>query len=304
MTERCDCLGFGIAPADLIMQIKSFPRPGAKIDCTGLVIQGGGPIPTAMAALARLGFRPALLGAVGDDILGRFVLEELKREGVDVAPVLVKKDRTAIAVGWAEEKSGRRTITLDLGIAVTPGDIKLKTLPFPRLVHLDGRYLPACLKLARWAKRKGIPVVFDIGSMRNDVSSLLPLTDHLVCADDFALPFTKTKTVQKALKRLLASGPAIVVVTSGIKGAIGYSKADGLVHQKAFRVKTVDTTGAGDAYHGAYLAGLLKGWNLHRRMEFASAVAAINCTRLGGRAGLSTYKQTLDFLAKRGIKYA
>ncbi len=304
MTKRCDCLGLGIAPADIIMQINAFPKPGAKIDCTGMVIQGGGPIPTAMVALARLGFRPALISAVGDDIFGRFVLDELIREKVDVSLIKIKKDRTAIAVGWAEEKTGRRTIALDLGIRVTPGDIKTRELPLPRLVHLDGRYMPTCLKLARWAKKRGVPVVFDIGSMRNDVSALMPLADHLVCAEDFALPFTKSRTVTGALKKLFKLGPTTVVITSGIKGAIGYCAKDGLVHQKAFRVKVIDTTGAGDAYHGAYLAGLLKGWDLSRRMEFASAVAAINCMRLGGRAGLPTYNQVCGFLSKRGTKDA
>jgi len=286
------------------MQIKSFPKPGAKIDCTDLVVQGGGPIPTALIALSRLGFRASLISAVGTDPYGRMILDELKRENVDISLVCIKKRQTAIAVGWAEEKTGRRTISLDLNITVTPRDIKLDRLPLPKLVHVDGRYLETCLKLARWAKRNNIPVVFDIGSMRNDVSSLLPLTDHLVCAADFALPFTKSRKAREALNKLLKLGPATVVITSGIKGAIGYDEYEGLVHQKAFRVKAVDTTGAGDAYHGAYIAGMLKGWNLSRRMQFASAVAAINCTRLGGRTGLPTYFQARNFLKKKGVKYA
>ena len=286
------------------MQIKSFPKPGAKIDCTGLVVQGGGPIPTAMVTLSRLGFRASLISAVGTDPYSQMVLDELTRENVDISLVRIKKQQTAIAVGWAEEKTGRRTIALDLNITVTPQDIKLDNLPLPKVVHLDGRYLKACMKLARWAKKKNIPVVFDIGSMRNDISTLLPLTDHLVCAGDFALPFTKSRKVDEALHKLLKRGPSTVVITSGIKGAVGYDENDGLVHQKAFRVKAVDTTGAGDAYHGAYIAGLLKGWNLSRRMQFASAVAAINCTCLGGRTGLPTYFQVRNFLKNRGVTYA
>ncbi len=304
MTKRCDCLGFGIAPADLIMQIKSFPEPGAKIDCTDLVVQGGGPIPTAMVTLSRLGFRASLITAVGTDPYGSSVLDELKRENVDISLVRIKKRHTAIAVGWAEQKTGRRTIALDLNITVTPRDIKLDHLPLAKVVHLDGRYPAACMKLARWARKNNIPVVFDIGSIRNDISPLLPLTYHLVCAEDFALPFTESRNAEESLHKLLKRGPGTVVITSGIKGAVGYEENEGLVHQRAFRVKAVDTTGAGDAYHGAYIAGMLKGWSLSRRMQFASAVAAINCTRLGGRAGLPTYFQARNFLEKKGVKYA
>ena len=286
------------------MEIKKYPRPGAKIDSEHITIQGGGPIPTAMVTLARLGMRPGLLAPVGDDIFGRFVIDELKKEGVDPSYILRKNQPTAIASGWIEKGSGRRTIVLDLKIDLKPGDIKLNELPDVGAIHLDGRYLPACLKLARWARRKNIPVIFDIGSLRNDISELIPLTDHLVVSADFALPFTGAKKPESALKVLRNMCRGTVVVTSGTKGSIGHSPDTGYISQKAFKVKTVDTTGAGDTFHGAYIFGLLKGWGLAERLRFASAVAAIKCTQPGGRTGIPTFRQARDFLKKGAPVYA
>jgi len=299
-----DCLGLGIAPADILLQIPAFPKPGAKIDAIDMTIQGGGPIPTAMVALSRLGMKAGLIAAVGQDIFGEFVINELKRERVQTELMAVKKQTTAVAVGWVEKGSGRRTIALDLQIHVSPRDIDIAKLPVCRAVHLDGRDMPACLKLARWARKKHISIIFDIGSMRNDVSEILPLVDHLVCAEDFALPFTGRRKPKEAIKSLQTICYGTILVTSGIRGSMGIENENEIIHQKAFIIPVVDTTGAGDVYHGAYIFGLLRGWDLRRRMEFASAAAAIKCTRPGGRSGIPNYNQVIDFLKKGHSIYA
>lgn len=303
MSKSVDCLGLGIAPADLLMQIVKYPKAGAKIDSEGITIQGGGPIPTAMVALSRLGMKTSLITAVGDDAFGRFIIDELKREKVDTSDIVIKKGPSAIACGWVEKKGGRRTNVLDRNIIVSPNDIKLNRLPKVRVVHLDGRDMAACMKLARWAKKQNVVVSFDIGSIRNDVAEILPLVDHLVCAEDFALPYTKSARVINALGKLQRVCHGTIVITSGIRGAVGMDDECGLVSQKAFKVKAVDTTGAGDVYHGAYLFGLLKGWKLKRRMEFASAAAAIKCKRPGGRTAAPDYRKVLIFLKKGPAVY-
>ncbi len=304
MSRHVDCLGFGIAPADILMQVENYPQAGAKVDALSTTIQGGGPIPTAMVALARLGKKAALLAAVGDDIFGRFVIDELKREKVDTANIIIKKKPTALAAGLVEDKHGRRTIVLDLNISISPADINLKKLPATKVVHLDGRYLPACMKLARWAKAQKATVVFDIGSWRNDVTEILPLVDHLVCAEDFALPYTKSKNIMKAIERLSTICPGTIVITSGINGSIGFDNLSGIIRQRAYRVKAVDTTGAGDVYHGAYIFGLLEKWDMKKRMKIAAAAAAIKCTKPGGRTAAPSYRQVQNFLNKRPRKYA
>jgi ribokinase len=299
-----DCFGLGIAPADILMQIDKYPEAGVKIDARSIVVQGGGPIPTAMVALARLGMKASLMTAVGRDVFGDFVINELQREKVDTSFIIRKNRPTAIASGWIEKDSGRRTIVLDLDISVNSSDIKLSKLPVARAVHLDGRYFPACLKIARWAQRNKKIVFFDIGSIRNDVSEILPLVDHLVCAGDFAFPYTNGRTPVEVIDKLRKICPGTVVVTSGTKGSTGYDPQSGYINQKAFRVKAVDTTGAGDVYHGAYIFGVLKGWDLEKRLEFSSAAAALKCTRPGGRTGAPNYRQAVNFLGKGRARYA
>jgi sulfofructose kinase len=297
-------MGLGISPLDILMEIPRYPKPGSKTDATGLTIQGGGPVPTAMVTLARLGMRPGLLAAVGNDLPGRLLEAELNSEGVDTSFIIRKKRPTAIASGWIERGSGRRTIILNLDINIKPHEIDLSRFSGIRAVHLDGRYLPACLKLARWAKRKGVPIVFDIGSIRNEVTEILPLVDHLVCAADFALPYTRTQRPRRAIERLGKICSGTIVVTSGIKGSLGFSEETGFVTQRAYRVREVDTTGAGDVYHGAYIFGLLKGWRLPYRLEFASAAAALKCTSPGGRTGIPDLVLVKRFLANEGRSHA
>ena len=197
-----------------------------------------------------------------------------------------------------ESGSGRRTIALFRRITVKPSDLHLDALPVPRIVHLDGRDLSACIKLAQWGKRVGAEVSLDIGSMRNDVSSLLPLVDHLVVADAYALPFTRTGSARKAIGRLRRVCNGQIVVTEGMKGSLGF---DGLkwYRQSAYRVRNVDTTGAGDSFHAGYLYGVLKGWPMSSCLEFGAATAALKCTQPGARTGAPRLKQVQQFLRKR-----
>ena len=180
-------------------------------------------------------------------------------------------------------------------IFVKPNDLRLADYHIPRIVHLDGRDMPATLKLARWAKKAGAVVSFDIGSIRNDVSSVFPLVDHLVIADSYALPFTKSKTAKQAIFKLKKMCKGTIVITEGIKGSLGY-EAEQFYKQSAYKINTTDTTGAGDAFHVGYLYGLLKNENLQSRMKLGAAVAAIKCTKPGARTGLPNVKQLNKFL--------
>jgi sulfofructose kinase len=304
---KIDCLGMGIIPYDLLFNVDRYPAAGMKIDAAGFFSQGGGPVPNAMIGLSRLGFRTALIAVVGDDPFGKISIEEIRREKVNHRFMIVKRQPSALAGGWIEDGTGRRTLVLSRQIFVKPSDIRTSQYPIPRVIHLDGRDMPATLKLARWAKRKGAPVSFDIGSMRNDVSGVFPYVDHLVVADTYAFGFTRTRTARAAIKKLAGLCPGTIVVTEGIKGSTGSenpsdAKPD-FVFQPAYKVKNVDTTGAGDCYHTGYLYGLLKGYSLRERMNLGSAAAALKCTRPGARSGIPTESQLLRFLSRNPKVY-
>lgn len=302
----------GIIPVDFLYTVDRLPVAEEKLNATGCYVQTGGPIPNAIVGLARLGMRTAVIAVVGNDWLGNLAIEELKSENVDTRWIVVKRKPSATAIGFIEKETGRRTIALYRDIFVTPTDLKTTAYPIPRVVHLDGRDLDATMRLARWAKRVKATVVFDIGSIRNDVSPVFPLVDHLVVADAFAFPFTRTRSVFKAIQRLAAMCPGCVVITEGTKGATGYEpppaggrpKRSMLIRRPAFKVRSVDTTGAGDLFHTGYLYGLLQGLDMADRLRFGAATAALKCTRPGGHTGAPTLSQLRRFLAKKPETYA
>jgi sugar/nucleoside kinase (ribokinase family) len=193
--------------------------------------------------------------------------------------------------------SGRRTIVLHRGMEIKPQDIKTSTLPDAKIIHLDGRDLDACIKLAKWGRKQGSLISFDIGSVRNDVSPIFPLVDHLVVADSYALPFTKTRSPRKAIEKLRGQCPGTIVITLGMKGQLAFE--DGKFYrQTPFQVGAVDTTGAGDAFHTGYLYALLEGATMQTRLIYGSAVAALKCLKMGARSGLPNKTALIRFLNK------
>jgi len=293
----------GIVPVDFLYTVDRLPKPGEKINAVDGCIQGGGPVPNTLVGLARLGLKTAAIAVVGDDMLGRLTVDELVREKVDCRLILTKRQPSAAAVGLIEKGSGRRTIALHRRIYIRPSDLNVRRLPIPRLLHLDGRDLEASLKLARWARRRGALVSFDIGTVRNDVSALLPLVDHLVVADGFAFPFTRARTARAAIRRLARTCPGSIVVTEGIRGATGLENGQ-TEFQPAYRVPSVDTTGAGDSFHAGYLYGLLNGAPMAERLRLGAATAALKCTRPGARTAAPTRRQLLRFLKRNPRTYA
>ncbi len=295
-----DALGLGIMPLDLLLTIPEFPELGGKVNGSALTIQAGGPVPNAMVGLARLGLTTAIISAVADDPIGQQVRTELQAEAVSTDYLVSVPGASDTALGFIEQPGGRRTIGLYRGAFVHADNLPLDQLPRPRVIHLDGRDLDACIALAQWGKALGAIISFDIGSIRNDVSPIFPLVDHLVVADAYALPFTGTGSKTDALRQLQEHCPGTVVITCGLDGQIGAEPDGSLVAQDAFPVNAVDTTGAGDAFHVGYLFGLLNNWPLDQRLRYGSAVAALKCLKPGARGGLPGQATVAHFLSERG----
>ena len=293
----------GIIPLDFLVSIPQFPELGGKVDATGLCVQGGGPVPNTMVGLARLGKKTAIIAAVGDDMAGKISIDEIKREGVRHRHIIVKNSHSSASAYGYVEPDGRRTIALFREIFVKAGDVKPSSYPIPRIVHLDGRDMDATVKLAKWAARVGAAVSFDIGSIRNDVTSVLKYVDHLVVADAWALPYTGRRSVHRACEALADLTDGTVVITEGAKGATGYEDGEFFRHP-AYRIKAVDTTGAGDAFHVGYLYALLNGEDIPERLKLGNAVAALKCMVPGARAGMPSLTALNRFLKKPPRTYA
>jgi sulfofructose kinase len=298
-----DLLGVGISPVDFFVSIDKYPEPGRKINGIPdhLLIAGGGPVPTAACTFSKMGGSASVIASIGNDRWGAFIREELDKFGVRHNLLIVRKRcGTALASAWINIRTGERTIVLDMSprLFIKPRDINLARLPKPKLVQVDGRHVAADVKVARWAKQVGARVMLDVGSDRNPVDDLFPYLDYLVCADEYACAFFKTRSIEKAARGFKNVGIPEVVVTAGTAGSFGIDADSRVARQKAYKVAAVDTTGAGDVYHGAFLYGIHRGWDLPRRMKFAAAAAALKCRKPGARMGIPSLRQTINFMRK------
>ncbi len=293
-----DVVGLGYTATDYLTIVPRLPELDSKLEARCLSIQGGGPVATALVTVRRLGHRPLYIGKVGDDDFGRFMLSELQRERVDVTHVVCEKGSTSqFAFIMVDESEGHRTIVWTRGSVSTlrRGEANLAPLERCRCLLLDDLETEAGLEAAGRARELGVPIVLDAGSLRQGMDELIPLCDYVVGSKRFGEQYAGNEDPLSAAKRIHEMTGRTTVITAGQLGSFCASP-DGSFRQEAFRVKAVDTTGAGDVFHGAFVVGILRGWELGRVLEFSSAVAAMKCTQLGGRPGIPDFEQTIEFL--------
>ena len=296
-----DVIGLGVSTVDIVSLVDHYPVEEEVQRAMDMTVQGGGPVATAMVALARLGAKAAMIDAIGDDWRGALIQEEFRREGV-VDHLQVRIDRTSsTACILVTRDNGRRSIVYSPGTApeLSPADIPGTLIASAKILHVNGRHWEACLQAAKTAHEADVKVSFDGGAQRYrpEMEQLVPLTDICIVARDFAEKYTRETDIHRSAEVLLESGPGLVVITDGVKGSWIHSREGQAFHQPAYQLlHVVDTTGCGDSYHGAFLFGLLKGLDLKQIAAFASAVAALNTQCLGGRSGLPTYQQAESFL--------
>ena len=303
-----DCLGFGICALDYLSILDPYPGLDEKVDVLASSVQGGGPVPTAMATMAKLGAEVAFVGKIGDDYEGMVIQSELEKFGVDVDYLLIDENVKSLkAFIWVDKNSGKRTVALDKTRMrpVKPKEIFfLKDVSFEYL-HLDGRDKEANIFLAKKAKKDGSEVILDLGSLRGNLEELFPLVDYLVVSKKLAYDYTHLEDLSQACLELKKIGFKCVVITLSEKGCV-WTDSLKVNYFPGFKLEMVDTTGAGDVFHGAFIFGLLKKWKsengsvgMEKIIEFASACAALKYRKLGGREGIPTLKEVKDFL-KRG----
>ncbi|HOK53401.1 MAG TPA: PfkB family carbohydrate kinase [Armatimonadota bacterium] len=297
-----DVIGIGYGAVDFLGIVPSYPSIDAKTEMEQVTIQGGGVTTTAMVAAARLGARVSYIGVTGDDLIGKFALAELQKENVDTSHVIIRHgSNSPFSLIVIDKPTGKRNIFwTNAGITtVKPEELDKEHILSARVLHVDNHEPAAATQAAKWANDAGIPVLMDAGSMRPGVSELIQYVDVLVASHRFAIECTGETDLMTAARKLMTGRRQISVVTNGDNGCACITRDDEF-HLPAFKVDVVDTTGAGDVFHGAFSFGLAKGWDARKIAVFASAVAAIKCTKLGGRLGIPAYEETLMFLREHG----
>ena len=295
-----DILGLGIATIDDLIYVAHYPPPNVKVPALRRERQCGGLTMTALVAASRLGARCAYAGQLGDDELSRTVLQAMQAEGIDTAQA-VHVDEARPVVSTIIVGDGTRNIFPHHH----PIEGAHPTLPPAEIIRackvlfVDHVGIPGHLRAAQIAREAGIDVVSDIESDAHPQAyELLGLVNHLIVSEDFAYALTHTHDPAEAVRRLHTPSRALVAVTCGAQGC--WFQADGVrdvLHQPAFAVNVVDTTGCGDVFHGAYAAALAQGMGPSERIRFASAAAALKATQRGGQAGAPTRQAVHQFLA-------
>ena len=293
-------IGLGQACIDYLGDLAHYPQEDGKIELRDLHIHCGGPASTALVTLSRLGISASFLGSISDDPFGVKILKNLKKEKINVSFLKITPGYTSqFAFISVTKMSGKRTIFWHRGSVhhLNSKDIDLSRFPKARILHIDGLMIEACMEAARQAKASGMTVVMDAGTMRKGSKELTSLVDVLISSEEFAEPLIGPKaTHETALYALRELGPKQVVITLGSEGSIGLNN-QGIFRQAAFPVNAVDTTGAGDVYHGGYIYGLVQGWKMNKCMRFASAAAALKCRKIGAQTGIPNLETINDFMS-------
>ena len=288
--RRFAVIGLGGAAWDLLGVVREYPRLGEKAELVGFEEQGGGQAGTAMVAVARLGGQAAIVGANGEDEAGGKIQRSFAEEGVDVSHLHTDPGaRSHVAYCFIQEDTGDRAIFFDRGNKrrLEPRDLDREFMTSARCLLFDTHHWQAAATAATWAREAGMPVVTDLERPTPENDTLLRLGTHHLMPEHYLLEHTGESDPARAAQRLLAEyAPEALVVTRGARGAVAYAGGE-VLHQPAYPVEpVVDTTGAGDVFHGAFAYGLTLGYDLPTNLEFAALVAALKCRALGGRAGI------------------
>lgn len=293
VTVPFDVISLGYSAVDYLAVVPHLPELDTKLLIEDFVRQGGGPGATAAVTAARLGARVAFVGVMGDDDFSDFMLRELARENVDTSRVIRCPNASSqFSFIMVEKGTGKRTIVWTRSDVppLEPDQLDRDFITSCKVLHLDRHEPQAGIQAAQWVREAGGIVSMDAGTFVPGLTDLLPLVDVLIASHAFAQDATGLTDPAECARGLL-DNRRVAGVTCGERGS-WFATSDGAeFHVPAFEVKVIDTTGAGDVFHGTFAFGLAQDWDAVRCARFASAVAALKCTKLGGRTGIPTYDE-------------
>ena len=286
---KVDLVGVGLNATDTVIPLAVFPALGSKTEYSERSVLLGGEISTAVIACRRWGLRTRYIGRLGDDYAARLHQAAFDDVGVETRIVTVE-DASSPQSLILVDGSGERTVLChrDPRLTMQPEDMKREWITSARALLVDGYHTTAAITAAGWAREAGIPVIADLDVLRPGINDLLPLVDYALASREFPSALTGEPDLKKALTMLQGEfGCKLVGVTLGLDGVLTWD-GEQLIQRAAYRVSTVDTTGAGDIFHAGFVYGLLQEWAVERVLDYACAAAALNCTRAGARGRIGT----------------
>jgi len=294
MQKPFDVVGVGLNATDTLLLVPHFPEYAGKVPFTEEVMSPGGQVASAMVTCRRLGLRAKYIGTVGDDLRGTIQMRSLIEEGINVDHVQVRlgcSNQSAYII--VDQRTGERTVLWrrEESLRIDPGQIEPEQITCARMLHIDGHDTTAVEHAARIARGAGLPVTVDVDTIYHGFDRVLRHVDYLIASSEFPVQWTNERDPFRALELIQQEyGMKVAAMTMGAYGALAYAEGR-FFYSPAFVVNCVDTTGAGDVFHGAFCFALLERFPLEQAMEFSNAMAALNCTVLGARGGIATRDQ-------------
>ncbi|HET9262298.1 MAG TPA: PfkB family carbohydrate kinase [Vicinamibacterales bacterium] len=291
----CDVLGVGANSVDYVNRIPSYPSPNgsfSKMRIQEQAICCGGQTATALSTCVSLGLTARYVGATGTDENGKRIRSEMSSRGIDLSEAVIRDGPNQFALIIVDEQTGERIVLWDRDerLKLRARELPPEVIGSGRLVHVDDVDESAAIVAANLGRELGRPVTSDIDRLSPRTMELVEALSYPIFAEHVPRELTGIADPGAALRRLHRPGHAALVVTLGSRGCVGLVD-DRVIHSPGFPVRSVDTTGAGDVFRGAFIYGVLAGWPLERTLRFANAAAAISCTRLGAMNGVPAFDE-------------
>jgi sulfofructose kinase len=296
-----DMVGVGLNATDTLLVVPRFPAYAGKGPFQQEILSPGGQVASAVVTCAHLGLKAKYIGTVGDDERGRIQLESLQASGIDLEHVQVRKgcaNQSAYII--IDRTTGERTVLWrrDDCLRLEPSEITPEQITCARLLHIDGHDTQAVEHAARIARGAGMPVTVDVDTIYHGFDRVLPHVDYLIASSEFPVQWTNQSDPFRALEMIQQEYKMrVAAMTLGAEGSLAL-EAGKFVYSPAFVVNCVDTTGAGDIFHGAFCYAVLQGMPMREALDFSNAMAALNCMALGARGGIRGVEEVRALMAR------
>ena len=298
-------VGIGANVFDTLYNIPTYPTEDTKMRATASKTAGGGPVATGLVAASKLGEETAYIGVLSDDNGGKFLKEDFEKYGVATDLIDVKSGyRSFASVLWLCADTTTRTCVFDKGDLppLELNEAQKQAIRDAEILMVDGNEMDAAVEGAKIARESGTKVLYDCGGLYEGVERLLALTDIMIPSEEFSIGHTGSNSAEEAAKKLYEIyNPEIVVITQGKKGGIIYDGKE-IVSYPIYPAVVVDSNGSGDVFHGAFAAGIAKGFDFLKCCHFSSAVSGLKCTGVGARESVPSFETTEKYLKENGYE--
>jgi sulfofructose kinase len=301
---KVDVVGVGLNATDTLISVPRHPQRGSKIESSSVSVLPGGQVATAMVACQQWGLRTRYVGKLGDDPAAALHRNEFARAGVE-AQIVPAQGCASHQSFILVDPNGERTVIRRQNekLLLRPDELKREWISNARALLVDGCDTAAATTAAKWAREAHIPVIADFDDAYPGIEELMKNVDYLIVSRDFPQMVCGDGDLKNSLPLLHSRFKCrLTAATLGSDGVLAWDGQQ-FHHASAYKVAVVDSTGAGDIFHAGFIYALLQGWPLLRRLDFACAAAALNCTANGARGGIRTVEE-IEKLIATGAHYS